>query len=533
MTKLRQLFSLKETPQNRPIPNSGQVANDAGGFAWAVDDWVRLDRFLVLGSEGGTFYVKPQKLTVDNAEAIMRCIEADGLRVVERIVEISTSGRAPKNDPALFALALAAAVGDDVTRRAALDALPQVARIGTHLFHFLDFVEGFRGWGRGLRRGIGNWYNVMPTGRLAYQAVKYQQRDGWSHRDALRLAHPVAATPQHDAIFNWITQGWDGVGEQPHPDEALQLIWAFERAKRADNVADVIDLAVDYRLPWEAIPTQWLKQPDVWQALLPTMPMTAMMRNLARMTANGALKPLSEQVDLVVDRLADKNRLRKARVHPIAVLAALTTYANGRGVRGKLTWDPIAPIIDALDKAFYLTFDNVEPTGKRLVLALDVSGSMTWGQVAGVPGLTPRNASAAMALVTAATERKVAFTGFAGELVRLKISARMRLDQVVENISGIPFGRTDAALPMLWALENKVKADTFVIYTDSETWYGKVHPVQALRAYRRKMGIPAKLIVVGMTSNGFSIADPNDAGMLDVVGFDASAPALMADFIRD
>ena len=153
----------------------------------------------------------------------------------------------------------------------------------------------------------------------------------------------------------------------------MQLIWAFERAKRADNVADVIDLAVDYRLPWEAIPTQWLKQPDVWQALLPTMPMTAMMRNLARMTANGALKPLSEQVDLVVDRLADKNRLRKARVHPIAVLAALTTYANGRGVRGKLTWDPIAPIIDALDKAFYLTFDNVEPTGKRLVLALDVS----------------------------------------------------------------------------------------------------------------------------------------------------------------
>jgi 60 kDa SS-A/Ro ribonucleoprotein len=40
----------------------------------------------------------------------------------------------------------------------------------------------------------------------------------------------------------------------------------------------------------------------------------------------------------------------------------------------------------------------------------------------------------------------------------------------------------------------------------------------------------AKLIVVGMVSNGFSIADPNDAGMLDVVGFDTSAPAVMADF---
>ncbi len=75
-------------------------------------------------------------------------------------------------------------------------------------------------------------------------------------------------------------------------------------------------------------------------------------------------------------------------------------------------------------------------------------------------------------------------------------------------------------------------ADAFVIYTDSETWAGRnMHPVQALRAYRRQMGVAAKLIVVGMTSNGFTIADPNDAGMLDVVGFDTATPRLIADFI--
>ena len=33
-----------------------------------------------------------------------------------------------------------------------------------------------------------------------------------------------------------------------------------------------------------------------------------------------------------------------------------------------------------------------------------------------------------------------------------------------------------------------------------------------------------------MVSNGFSIADPDDGGMLDVVGFDSAAPALIADF---
>jgi 60 kDa SS-A/Ro ribonucleoprotein len=41
---------------------------------------------------------------------------------------------------------------------------------------------------------------------------------------------------------------------------------------------------------------------------------------------------------------------------------------------------------------------------------------------------------------------------------------------------------------------------------------------------------PARLIVVAMLANPFSIADPEDAGMLDVVGFDTATPAVMADF---
>jgi 60 kDa SS-A/Ro ribonucleoprotein len=41
------------------------------------------------------------------------------------------------------------------------------------------------------------------------------------------------------------------------------------------------------------------------------------------------------------------------------------------------------------------------------------------------------------------------------------------------------------------------------------------------------------LVVVGLTATNFSIADPNDSGMLDVVGFDASAPNVIADFARE
>jgi 60 kDa SS-A/Ro ribonucleoprotein len=93
-------------------------------------------------------------------------------------------------------------------------------------------------------------------------------------------------------------------------------------------------------------------------------------------------------------------------------------------------------------------------------------------------------------------------------------------------------GGTDCALPMVWALKNRVEVDTFQVYTDNETWHGAIHPHQALREYRQKMGIDARLVVVAMTAGGASIADPSDPGQLDVSGFDSSVPNLLSDFSR-
>jgi len=137
-----------------------------------------------------------------------------------------------------------------------------------------------------------------------------------------------------------------------------------------------------------------------------------------------------------------------------------------------------------------------------------------------------------MALLTAATEPSTHLVGFGQTMAPLRLSPGMRLDQAVHAVSDLPFAATDCAQPMLYALRQGIKADAFVVYTDSETWAGTIHPVQALREYRAQTGINAKLVVVGLVSNGFSIADPADAGMLDVVGFETAAPSVIADFIR-
>lgn len=542
-------FSTRRTPQSQPIPNTSQVPNNAGGYAFPVDDWTRLDRFLILGAEGGTYYVNEKELTIRNAQAVTRCIKQDGKRVVQQVVDISTSSRAPKNDPALFVLAMCAGMGDANVRKAALDALHKVARIGTHLFHFAEYVQAFRGWGRGLRNAVAQWYNGKDARDVAYQVVKYQQRDGWSHRDLLRLAHPKAPTSEHNSIYQWATKGWDEDAVLPYHLKSFSLIYGYEKVKKLSDERDVVDAILKWGLTREMIPTQWLNSCRVWEALLESMPMTAMIRNLGKMTNIKLIQPMSTATANIINRLRDAERLRQARIHPLSVLVALRTYAQGHGMRGKLAWSPVGQVIDALDEAFYLSFGNVESTGKRTMLALDVSGSMNNELIAGMP-LAPRVASAAMAMVTARTEPNYVVTIFSSSgtnfmqngqrswygrdgIGSFLITPRERLDDIVQKTDGLPFGGTDCALPMLYAIANQWLIDTFIIYTDNETWAGSIHPVQALNEYRQKSGIGAKLVVVGMTSSGFTIADPNDAGMMDVVGFDTATPQIISDFARN
>ena len=574
--------STKATPQSQPIPGTAQVKNSAGGFTFKVDDWARLDRFLILGTEGGSYYASEKKLTVTNAEAVIRCIKADGLRTVARIAEVSHEGRAPKNDQAIFALAMATKLGDEPTRKAAAAAVSKVCRIGTHIFQYAEAIKAFGGWGRVTARAVSNWYNEQPADKLALNLVKYANRNGWTHKDLLSKSHAGAGAPDaaHAALYRYIVKDGDlsaravtrkkgakVFSEAAYPAlsrEALpRIIEGCEKVReKGISAKQVAKLISEYDLPREVVPTEALNSVEVWDALLHAgkfgMPLTALVRNLGKMSSIGLIAPLSDAARFVVSKLKDEAAIKAARVHPISLLIAQRIYAQGHGEKGSLKWTAVSPVVDALDAAFYLGFKAVEPTNKRWLLALDISGSMGGGSVAGSP-LTPREASAAMALVTANVESDYHMVGYTSScpgswmpsggasnrasrgmygggnnyaILPLDLSPRMRLKDVCAKVERLPMGGTDCALPVLYALEKKIPVDVFVSYTDSETWAGQIHCSQALKMYRDQMGIPAKLIACGMVANEYSVVDPNDAGSLDVVGFDTSTPAVMAAFAQ-
>jgi 60 kDa SS-A/Ro ribonucleoprotein len=251
------------------------------------------------------------------------------------------------------------------------------------------------------------------------------------------------------------------------------------------------------------------------------------------MSGCGLIKPFSDASRTVVERLRDKQLILNSRLHPFHILIALHTYNTGRGIKGSLSWNVDTKIVEALDDAFTLSFGNVTPTNKNILIGLDVSGSMADSFISGCSYMSARDVSSALCMITARTESNYYIHGFSTTFINLKITSKHSLTDVIRRVGRLPFEATDCAIPMLYAAKNKLDVDVFIIYTDNETWAGHIHPFQALREYRLKMDNPnAKLVVVGMTSTGFSIADPTDPNQLDVVGCDTNIPQIISEFTK-
>jgi 60 kDa SS-A/Ro ribonucleoprotein len=210
-----------------PLPGYNMVKNDAGGYGFAVSPQERLERFLLIGSEGGTYYVSEQELTEKNAAEIIKMIQNNGEQVVRTVTNFAVNNRAPKADAGIFVLALATKFGNEETKQAAYSAISQVCKTSTHLFMFLANVKNLRGWSRGLRKGVAKFYTSRTPDQVAYQMAKYRNRAGYTHRDVLRLCHATPTNSEMNTLFQY------AVGKTK--DTTSSLINAAERAQTAET----------------------------------------------------------------------------------------------------------------------------------------------------------------------------------------------------------------------------------------------------------------------------------------------------------
>ena len=665
--------------------NIDQVLNCSGGYVWKLTPIEHVNRYLVLGGakDMGNYYKQADEVSHECALSVLQMIRTPDtsqfVQLCDLLKAVSLGGRAPKQEPVLLSVAAAIVFAkNSKEKEIAFETAKVCIRIPTHMFMLAGFVRDLsmaktvdkgKGWGTGFRKAMAHYY-LSHTGReLAYHMTKYQNREGWTHADMIRMLHINPATLADDGarlMFDYVmmkyarksktpsektlaTLAAQKVAISPNPFKPLTKAEFVEKlaaistppiptsasiaacipaaasatqklgaqtvvskvagfvsaltsvtpsaassvssipaklAKPAEDDTFVVITDQDEdeetgtseknktlsshsqlqqvafllkhlhalheagekkdiplacalirsgRLVREHVPTTLFGSKEIWLTLLETMPLEALLRNLGKLTQIGVA---AEKHREIVARLVNQAEVLKARIHPIKVLVASKVYTNGCGDSGSLTWTPNAYISVALTDLFRISYGAVTPTGKRIMLGIDVSGSMS-SPVLGSKVLTCRDASIAMALLYLETETNVSAVAFSNTLTDLlaplsknQLRRGMTLQQALAATNGMAFSSTDCVLPIQHAIKHNLQIDAFIVITDNETYAPNEHPQNALIRYRELTGIQAKLIVLGMTGNCFTIVDPTDRNTLNLAGFDTSTPEIASMFMR-
>ncbi|CAG2218134.1 SSA2 [Mytilus edulis] len=338
-----------------------------------------LRRFICLGSKNSVYISNTQhtKFSRNDVPFIERLIERRrGIEVLDCIKDVSDNNKACRQEPTMFAYAFCMVHGDQVMKKYGYKMLNNICRIPTHLFEFQNYCEELNkqkndnsGWGRSHRMGISKWYNNFANDapKLAYLVTKYKKRSKWNHRDIVRLAHVKPTNERIRTILKFIVnKEMDDVVtlheslDKDHK-EVKRFLRAVIEAKECEDKVQLIELITLHNLAREHIPNSFLSEKEVWQVLLRTMPLTAMIRNMGKMTKLGIFddEHASFYVTLVEERMESKTLLAST-VHPLRILFALRQYQEGKGDKGKLEWHPNRAITTILEKAFDDTV-NLQP----------------------------------------------------------------------------------------------------------------------------------------------------------------------------
>jgi 60 kDa SS-A/Ro ribonucleoprotein len=516
------------TPQTQSIPGreSEMIKGKSGGYMFAAGIWRTLRRCLLIGTGNGSYYATKWELTKDFVDVLEKAIAEDPDRVAQEIVYAS-DGRSINNSAPIWALVLLS-MGESPAAKTAFQAIfPQVIRTASHFYEWMSYTKSVRGFGKVVREAGKNWLLQGDTKALAYQLLKYQQRYGFSNRDALRLFHAKPQTEDRDLLFKWVVNGWEEL-PPASPTAALNQIWWYEWLKRnPDRTPEAISQG---RLTHEMAAPVGKMDVAAWQLLFEDMPIGALLRNLGSLTEIGVLaysKNSNRNLDRVANILNSKEHLRKGRIHPIDVLKALKTYRSGGSLgKSSKTWKPVPRIVDILELALEMSFDTIEPTGKVFMHAVDISGSMSYNSV-GAINLTCCEIATTMALASAKAEKNYMIRGFSTEFISLKIDRSDSFSSAIKKASDLNFGGTDASSAYNWMIKNKCYADVICFWTDSESWAGYKHPSQALAEYRQKVNPDAKAIYISLAVNKITLVDPKDPNSWDIAGFDPSTPRLI------
>jgi len=326
------------------------------------------------------------------------------------------------------------------------------------LFDFMILCKNLgvrKGLGRKVKSVIRHW---LSNNLSEYWAIKYH--------DELKIATKLVHVSRDDVDDKFGIVAW--LHEFSRQDDAtidsmlskMPKIKQYEMLKRANDEGEILKLIKGGQIPHEVATS--IVKPDarIWEVIMKQMPYFALLRHLNTLNKNGVFNN-SNNIEYVVDRLTDVNAIKKAKILPFRLFTAWKV-ASSNGVPAR--------ILNALAIALEKSFVNMPEITGKVIIGVDVSGSMTTR----VRKAEYRFIDIA-AIFGAALAKKckdVTLIPFDYREYEFDHRSYEKIMDIVDYLSAIRGGGTDLAIPVKAMIDREIKADILIEITDDEEWVG-------------------------------------------------------------
>ncbi|XP_058791736.1 RNA-binding protein RO60-like isoform X2 [Phymastichus coffea] len=528
----------------------------------------QLRRFLYIGKEKpeyqpGNWFVH-QYYLVKNIPSIDE-LAGDPIKhykIVNNIVAAKNKCLVQNNETLVFALAVCAQQEKNHTlRKSAYDAVKIICDTPERFILFNKFCSQIskqkdnpkNGWGHGWRRAVKEWYLSKSPMELAKIVTQYKSRYGWKHKDIIKLAHVPTRKDGLDLVLKYVLYGLKKIKEGFEYNEQStgneELIKYFESIEYFKNCQDEIRVAAlveSLNLTLDHIPGHMLKSEEVWNALVSSMNLTDLLKNLQRIHNLGFLKPNGIIVSKVIDIMSEKN-VTDEKLHPAVFLVTLKNYENSgkplsfekRKVKEQAK-RPLPPppkvnkkIVDTLTKMLNYSFTTLQPTNVRYMITINMNKTMLDNGCWQCGNVNAAEAGCLIALSLLRAEKSVTVAIFTDNGIQcVDVDMNSTLVQMMRKLEPTNVEAIDLSKPMLWAAKENKSINVFINVVD-QIYKKSDSSEEGIKAYREIMNIPkAKLVNCAMCASSTYDKQEYDTDILTVCGFDEKVPKIIEAFAR-
>lgn len=466
----------------RKSAKNATAVNYAGSAAYSMEAEAALAQLSVTGCFNNTYYTKAE----DQLAQVLTFARQSHPLFLAKVAVYARESGFMKDMPAALVSYLAARDPDLCAQ-----IFPKVINNGKMLRNFAQLIRS-GSFGRHnlsaqrVKKMVTAWFNSRDDEQIFFQSVGDKPTLG----DIIKMARVAPTTLERSSLYAYLIgkkEGkWDG--QAFSVEKTVPALIASYEAFKASPVGEIPNAPFEMLLGLQL-------SPEDWKAVATKATWTQTFKSLNTFARHGVFNdPM--MVKLVIDKLTNRELIKKANVFPYQILMAFKAITEGSSWhKGEKPVEIPKGIGQALEMAMEVATVNVPAfEGQEVAICADVSGSMRSPVTGERQGSTTTVRCVDVAALVASCLLRKNPTGrlfpFEGDVrTDVKLDPKASILKNAGILAGVGGGATNCAAPLQAMVASGRKVDVVIYVSDYESWsHGRGLDYQFDSYYGRRSG---------------------------------------------